>query len=320
MPRWPALVGRPLLAGSSDPPGLTRLVDPPAFDPPALDPPALDPPALDPPALDPPQPVTTPYCGIVAVTWNPAQYQRFSGERARPFWDLVARVQVERPRRILDLGCGTGDLTAALAAQWPSAEVVGIDSSAEMIRACTPGARLRFERAEIQSRTIDGDVDLVFSNAALHWVPAHRQLLVAWADALPSGATMAWQVPGNFHAPSHQLLQQLAASPQWASRLSGVLRFDDPVGSPADYAALLLAAGWTADAWETTYVHVLPGPDAVLEWVRGTTLGPVRSVLSEPDYADFEQEYAEMLGQAYPGRSFGTIFPFRRVFAVGHKP
>ena len=198
--------------------------------------------------------------------------------------------------------------------------VHGIDSSAEMISSAPVQERLTLELGDIHDFRPGPDVDVLISNAALQWVPGHLELLRRWADELPSGAWMAWQVPGNFQADSHRLLLELAQSPRWAAQLAGVLHFNRAVVPAVEYASLLLDAGWSADAWETTYVHALPGHDAVLEWVRGTTLGPVRSALSAADFADFEADYAAALRAAYPARSWGTLFPFRRIFAVGHKP
>jgi trans-aconitate 2-methyltransferase len=142
-------------------------------------------------------------------------------------------------------------------------------------------------------------------------------LLVQWAAVLPAGGALAFQVPGNFGSPSHTLMRSLAESPQWASALRGVLRHDDAVDSPEQYVGLLLSAGLAVDAWETTYVHVLAGEDAVLQWVRGTALRPVMAALPAESYAQFEAAFAEQLRQAYPRTAAGTLFPFRRIFAVG---
>jgi trans-aconitate 2-methyltransferase len=140
-----------------------------------------------------------------------------------------------------------------------------------------------------------------------------------WLDALRPGAWFALQVPGNFNAPSHALMRRLAGSARWASQLEGVLRGGESVGEPADYLHILLDAGYSADAWETTYQQVLPGRDAVLEWVRGTALRPVLAALSADDAAEFEAEYAAALREAYPQTAHGTVYPFRRIFAVGRK-
>jgi trans-aconitate 2-methyltransferase len=135
---------------------------------------------------------------------------------------------------------------------------------------------------------------------------------------LPAGGWLAFQVPGNFDSFSHTLMRSLAESPRWANQLTGILRHDS-VGTPTEYAGLLQRAGLVADVWETTYVHVLTGPDPVLEWLRGTGLRPVLAALSEPDAAEFSAQFAAQLREAYPPTSFGTLFPFRRIFAVGHR-
>jgi trans-aconitate 2-methyltransferase len=255
------------------------------------------------------------------MKWDPEQYGKFAGERDRPFVDLVARVGADAPRRVVDLGCGPGTLTGLLAARWPGAVVEGIDSSPEMIAAASTVAGVSFHVGDIEAWRPTPDTDVVVSNAALQWVPSHRSLLRSWAAALPSGAWLAWQVPGNVDQPSHALIRGLAGSPRWSARLGGLVRYGDRVDSPSEYATLLLDAGWEADAWETTYVHVLPGRDPVLEWVRGTGLRPVLAALRDDAERDeFEASFAEMLRSAYPAGEHGTLFPFRRIFCVGRKP
>jgi trans-aconitate 2-methyltransferase len=254
------------------------------------------------------------------VRWDPQQYGLFAGERARPFLDLVARIGAAAPRRVVDLGCGNGELTRLLAQRWPDAVVEGVDSSAEMISNAPPHDRVTLRVGEVQGWTPPADCDVIVSNATLQWVPAHRELLRAWAAALPPDGWLALQVPGNFGSPSHTVLRALAEGPRWGSALAGVVLPEDAVGTPEQYAALLLAAGLAVDAWETTYVHVLPGPDAVLEWIRGTALRPVMAALPAASYASFEAELAAQLRAAYPATEHGTYYPFRRVFAVGHRP
>jgi trans-aconitate 2-methyltransferase len=257
------------------------------------------------------------------MRWDPQKYGQFSDERSRPFFDLVAQVRAENPRRVVDLGCGSGELTATLAERWPDAEVTGVDRSPQMIERANslsvmPGS-LQFELGNIADWQIEPDVDVMVSNAAFQWVPTHRELIQEWARVASPGTWLAWQVPGNFGAPSHVLMRKLAESAEWSERLAGVLRHNRPVAEPAEYLAMLTREGFAAQAWETTYLHVLQGPDPVLEWVRGTALRPVFAVLDEADARSFEAQYAALLREAYPPAEMGTIFEFRRIFCVGRK-
>jgi trans-aconitate 2-methyltransferase len=252
------------------------------------------------------------------MAWDPRLYARFADERGRPFHELIGRIGASSPRRVIDLGCGSGALTTVLAQRWPDALVEGIDSSPEMIAASPPGVSLVL--GDVRDWTPPVDADVVVSNAALQWIPDHAGLLRRWARDLPAGGWLAWQVPGNFEAASHVIMRSLAVSPRWRPRLGSVLRHADAVASPAEYASLLLDAGLAADVWETTYLHVLTGNDPVLEWLRGTGLRPLLDVLTDEEAAEFCAEYAESLRGAYPPRSDGTVvFAFRRIFAVGHK-
>ena len=160
--------------------------------------------------------------------------------------------------------------------------------------------------------------DVIISNAVLQWVPGHRELLVRWADQLAADGWLAFQVPGNFDQPSHAIMREMAASARWRPLLRDV-ELNRQSADPADYAELLAGAGCEVDAWETTYVHILQGEDPVLEWYKGTGLRPVLAALDADQAADFLAEYGEQLRVAYPPRPFGTIFPFRRVFAVAHR-
>jgi trans-aconitate 2-methyltransferase len=257
------------------------------------------------------------------MRWDPQQYGRFSDERSRPFFDLVAQIGAESPRRVVDLGCGSGELTATLAQRWPTAEVMGIDSSPQMIERARAGYGdsdvLQFEIGDIAEWRMDPAVNVVVSNAALQWVPSHRERIRDWARAASPGTWLAWQVPGNFGAPSHVLMRELADSARWSGTLADVLRHRDVVDEPADYLAMLLREGFDAQAWETTYLHLMQGSDPVLEWVRGTALRPVMAVLDGDEARQFESEYAALLREAYPAGEHGTIFAFRRLFCVGQK-
>ncbi|MFI7429018.1 trans-aconitate 2-methyltransferase [Micromonospora sp. NPDC049836] len=264
--------------------------------------------------------------------WDPSTYLRYGDERSRPFHDLLARVPAERPRAVVDLGCGPGTLTATLADRWPGSRVSGLDSSAEMIARARALARTRalaaartvagpvtFAVGDVRSWHPEPDVDVVVCNAVLQWVPGHRDLLTRWVAELPTGAWLAVQVPGNFDAPSHRALREVAGRDRWRDSLAPLLR-EAPVDDPVDYAALLVGAGCAVDAWETTYVHLLPAAAApdhpVLTWMEGTALRPVRAALDAAGWADFRAELGVRLAEAYPIRQGQVYFPFRRIFVV----
>jgi trans-aconitate 2-methyltransferase len=260
-------------------------------------------------------------------TWDPVQYAAFATDRSRPFHDLVARIGAVAPRRVVDLGCGPGTLTATLAARWPDAEVIGIDSSSSMLdeaAAHTASApNLRFELGDIADWRPDPRDAVIVTNAALQWVPPHVELLPSWLSSLAPGAWFAMQVPGNFASPSHALMRSVAAAAPYADALDGVLRADPVLDAPG-YHELFLDAGLDTVAWETTYMQVLQGDDAVLEWVRGTGLRPALQALDAADPTgqlrrSYEATYAAALRESYPRGRHGTVYPFRRVFAAGVK-
>jgi trans-aconitate 2-methyltransferase len=265
----------------------------------------------------------------VSTKWDPQQYLRFADERARPFNDLMSRVPHPEPRLVVDLGCGPGTLTARLSERWPAARVVGVDSSAEMIEAATPLARpgrLEFHTGDLRDWVPDHDqqVDVLVSNATLHWVADHCALFPRLLGYLAPGGFLAFQVPGNFEQPSHVLLKELATSHQWADLLGPAVAELPESRPPAEYLRALLAAGAepeAADVWETTYLHLLAGPDAVLQWVKGTGMRPVLRALESSsraeDVDDFLASYGAALRAAYPRDAEGrSVFPFRRIFAV----
>ena len=255
--------------------------------------------------------------------WDVGVYQRYDAERARPFDDLVTHVGAQAPRSVVDLGCGPGDRTASLLDRWPDARVVGIDSSPEMIEAASEAAlpgRLSFRQADLTEWRPDEPVDVLISNATLQWVPDHLEVLPRLVGAVAPSGWLAFQVPGNFTAPSHTALAELRQSPRWRDRLSSGADRTAAVHDPQTYLAALAELGLRVDAWETTYLHVLPGEDAVLEWTRGTALRPVLAVLDEGEQEEFLADYRARLRAAYPRSAFGTVLPFRRIFVVAQLP
>lgn len=258
----------------------------------------------------------------MATRWDPEQYLRYEDERGRPFAELVARIGHPSPKRVVDLGCGPGTTTAQLLDRWPEAHIVGVDNSAEMIshsKAVEIPGRLEFQFGDLREWEPAGPVDVLLCCATLQWVPDHADLFPRFIGSLSPTGVFAFQVPANFDQPSHVLLRELATSPRWCEVLGHLVR-PHPVLSPSGYLETLMASGAAADVWTTTYLHVLHGPDAVLEWVRGTALRPYLSALEEQgDGAteEFLAAYSASLRAAYPQDGHGrTIFPFRRIFGV----
>ncbi len=255
------------------------------------------------------------------MDWDPEEYLRFADHRGRPFRDLMARVGARSPSTVVDLGCGPGNLTRELADRWPGAQVLGIDSSPEMIDRAQREAtdRVRFAVGDLRRWSPPEPVDVLVSNATLQWVPEHLQLLPRWADLLAPGGWLAFQVPANVDEPSHTELAAVCTSERWREQLGDLRVAVRAVEEPGTYLQTLADAGLAADVWEATYQQVLPGEDAVLEWVRGTALRPVLSALDDADQAEFLAEYGARLRRAYPRRPYGTVLPFRRIFAVAHR-
>jgi trans-aconitate 2-methyltransferase len=251
--------------------------------------------------------------------WDPERYLTYADERGRPFVELVARVGAEAPASVVDLGCGPGNLTALLRDRWPEADIRGLDSSPEMIeRARDVDPTITFEVADLRTWTADGDpVDVLVSNATLQWVPGHLDLLPALADRLRPGGWLAFQVPGNFEEPSHTIRRDLVAEQPYAAHTCGVAVPSSH--DPAVYLERLTASGCIVDAWETTYLHVLSGPDPVFTWVSGTGARPTLQALPDDLRPGFEEEFKRRLRAAYPEHDDRVILPFRRIFVVARR-
>ena len=252
-------------------------------------------------------------------TWDPDRYLAYADERGRPFVDLLARVDSTAPDRVVDLGCGPGNLTVLLAERWPDAEVRGVDNSPEMVakaREVHPG--IDFEVGDLRDWTPETPVDVLVSNATLQWVPDHLELLPALLDGIRPGGRLAFQVPGNFEEPSHTIRTELAAAAPYDVHTGGAAV---PCShDPGTYLDVLAGLGCEVDAWETTYLHVLGGEDPVFTWVSGTGARPTLQALPEDLRVDFEREFRARLRAAYPEREGLVVLPFRRVFVVATRP
>jgi trans-aconitate 2-methyltransferase len=254
------------------------------------------------------------------VTWDPKTYLAFGGERTRAAAELVARIGLESPRRVADLGCGPGNSTALLVARWPDADVEGIDSSPAML------AEAR--KTSIPAEWIEADVarwspadkyDVIYSNATLQWIGDHQTLLPRLVSFLSPGGVLAFQVPRNFREPSHTIAQDLARDPRWAEKLARKREWWN-VLEPEAYYDILEPFSAGIDIWETRYVQALEGDDAVYRWVLGTGLRPFLDALEGDDREAFVAEYRFCAARAYPQRDSGiTLFPFQRLFCVAKR-
>jgi len=251
----------------------------------------------------------------MATGWDPDQYLKFANVRLRPAIDLLAQVSVEVPRRIYDLGCGPGNSTRLLRTRWPSAQITGIDDSAAMLaQAARELVDCSWLQADLGDWQAPAPADLIFSNAALHWVAHHDRLFPRLIAQLAPGGLLAVQMPRNFAAPSHLLIAETVAAGPWRSALEPLLRAA-PVQAPSFYYALLEPLAQDVAVWETEYLQALHGADPVKEWVKGTWLKPLLDALAPPERAAFEAEYELRVRRAYPPLASGvTLFPFKRLF------
>ena len=252
--------------------------------------------------------------------WDPEQYERFKSYRDRPALDLMVQIPSDlEPREIWDLGCGTGEHAALLALRHPDARVHGLDSSTEMLAAARmrPG-QVDWVQSDIEAFAPQAPPDLIFTNAALQWLPDHKTLFPHLVSTLAPGGVFACQVPVTFNEPWHVQLRAAAAEEPWAAKMAGV-RDVQPVASASDYY------GWIAplaevDLWTTVYLHVLDGQQPIVEWMKGTGLRPYLQRLDDHEREAFLDLYRAKVDADFPRRADGaTLFPFSRLFMVARR-
>jgi trans-aconitate 2-methyltransferase len=248
-------------------------------------------------------------------TWNADQYLKFGEDRIRPCHDLLNRIASQGVRRIVDLGCGPGNSTAVAAARWPAAEIAGLDNSSAMIdvaRKDQPHRRWIFEDISSWVSNAQDRFDLVFSNAALQWVPDHAALFPRLLDRVDAGGALAVQIPADFNALPHRLMRELSPAgiqaKEWYSH------------EPSFYYDVLSGQAKSVDIWETIYQHVLANADDIVEWYKGSGLRPfLEAMPGETERDRFMTEYRTKIRDAYPSRADGKVlFPFRRLFIVAY--
>jgi trans-aconitate 2-methyltransferase len=251
------------------------------------------------------------------MSWNPEAYLSFADQRTRPAAELLARVRAaDRPARVIDLGCGPGNSTRLLSLRWPEAWLEGLDNSPSMLaQARASGVPAIWVEADLAAWTPDAAYDVVFSNATLQWMPRQENFLPRLMGFVKQGGTFAFQVPVNFNAPSHLLMREAAHDPRWRERLSSVREIER--GNAETYYDVLKPHAVSLDIWQTEYLQVLEGEDAVYRWVSATGLRPFLAALEGGEREAFTALYKAKLNKAYPRRGDGTtLFPFQRLFVV----
>ncbi|WP_382324177.1 trans-aconitate 2-methyltransferase [Hydrogenophaga sp. UC242_50] len=254
------------------------------------------------------------------MTWSARTYSAFEQERTRPVRDLVAALPARGVQVAIDLGCGPGNSTEVLADRFPQARVTGLDSSDDMLAAARerlPG--IRFELADIEAWNPVESFDVILANASLQWLPDHATLYPRLLSRLAPGGSLAVQTPDNLEEPAHRLAREVAAQGPWASKIGSVkhpARHD-----AAFYYQLLKPRCAAVDVWRTTYFHPLSGgPEAVVEWFKGSALRPYLAPLDGGEKAAFLARYLAAITQAYPALADGTVLlPFPRLFIVASR-
>ena len=250
--------------------------------------------------------------------WSARQYLKFEDERTRPPRDLIAQVPLARPRRVVDLGCGPGNSTELLIERFPDAEVIGLDSSPDMLRQARerlPGRS--FVQADIATWSPDGETDLLFANAVFQWVPDHPAVLRRLLSALPEGGVLAVQMPDNVHEPALRLMREVAANGPWAGNKALEAAARDDLPTPGEYYDLLKPLCRHFDVWHIHYNHVMPGPQAIVEWFKGSSLRSYTSALDPVMREAYLAAYGAKIAEAYPARYDGKVLlKFPRLFIV----
>ena len=252
--------------------------------------------------------------------WDPAQYLAFGDERLQPALDLLARVPLDAPGTVVDLGCGAGNVARALKARWPDVKLTGVDGSPEMLeRARGEDPDIQWVEADMKDWKPGAPVDLIYSNAALHWLDDHDALFPRLMDSIAPGGCLAVQMPRNWAAPSHGCITQTVRDGPWRDALEPLLR-PAPSHAPDVYYDILSPLTSALAIWETEYCQILEGENPVAEFVKGTQLKRFLDALDEPARGEFEKDYRTRILAAYPKRKDGkTLFPFRRLFLLSAK-
>jgi len=249
--------------------------------------------------------------------WNPTLYRRFEGERTRPAMDLLARVGIDDPKTVVDLGCGPGNSTEILSARYPAAAIIGVDNSAAMIAAASQRLpRATFTLGDAATWAPERPVDVVFANAVLHWLPDHAAVVPRVGAQVTPGGFLAFQVPDNRNEPSHLLMRETAVAIGRADIVAAAEAERAVIGTFEDYWTWLSPHFSNIVLWRTVYVHPLESHDAVVTWLEATGLRPYLSRLDETEAKAFKTAYREAISRAYKVTNGRVLLSFPRLFVV----
>lgn len=254
--------------------------------------------------------------------WDSSKYLKFGNERTQPAIDLVNRINIEKPQKILDIGCGPGNSSKVLAQRYPDADILGIDNSPSMIEtAREQHPDIRFMHCDVSKdlHVLGGDFDIVFSNACIQWIPDHNALLQSMIGLLKPGGVIAIQTPMNYQEPIHQIIQETSTSSIWSPKFQKNPRIFYNL-TQSEYYELLSDIASDFYMWQTTYFHKMKSHDDIMEWYRATGLRPYLNLLSASDRLNFEKDIYKKLVNAYPKQRNGEIiFRFPRFFFIAVK-
>lgn len=253
--------------------------------------------------------------------WNPDLYRQFEAERTRPATELLSRIPLRQVSRATDLGCGPGNSTELLCQAWPDAHITGLDSSQAMLeQALKRLPDCQFLQADIRLWQAEVPQDVIYANASLQWLTDHQQVLPHLVEQLSAGGVLAIQMPDNLDQPTHSLMRKVAEHPQWATKIGPGAAERKKLLSTEAYYDLLSRVGCKVDIWRTTYFHVMPSHQAIVDWLKATGLRPFLAPLDEPEQEEYLSRYLLELTRAYAVRGDGNVLmPFPRLFIVAQK-
>ena len=250
--------------------------------------------------------------------WSANQYLKFEDERTRPPRDLLAQIPLTNPKRVIDLGCGPGNSTELLIERYPNAEVIGLDSSPDMLRQARERVpHHKFIEGDLTTWMPETDTDLLFSNAVFQWVPDHPQVLARLLGALPEGGVLAVQMPDNTREPALRLMEEVGAEGPWAAAIAKSNAARDDLLRPEQFYDLLRPLCSHLDIWHTHYYHLMANHAAVVEWFKGSSLRPFYAALDGAMREQFIAAYYDAIARTYSVRYDGkVILTFPRLFIL----